>query len=579
MAPRAIAAPTQHRAPGGRRAKAPRPYHQRMVVASPPANTLRVAELRLARLALDLGAADAGGPLASSEADLIAAALTEPMSVPDSLEEARAAIRAGGDPLGDELLRIRPGAERRGAGAFYTPSAIVNPMVTWALSREPVRVVDAGCGSGRFAAAVVRARPDLVVVALDTDPLATLLTRAALSVLGAHNARVLAADFTALSLEPADGPTAWIGNPPYVRHHDLPPTMKAWAAEAGARLGHPFSALSGLHAYFFLATAIQAAPGDFGCYVTSAEWLDVGYGSVIRDLLLDGLGGLSLHAFDPRAIPFADVMTTAVIATFEAGAHPEAVRLARIREPDDLADLGDGRPIPRATLAAMTRWSALFDSQPSEGADPLAAVPVRLGEIARVHRGEVSGGNDFFVLTREQAAKLCILEWCKPAITEGIEILDGGGVVRDEASRRVILAPPRDVDRKAHPALDRYLKRGERRQPGEDVALAHRYIASRRRPWWFLGRLPAPPIVASYMARRPPAFALNPDRLVLLNIAHGLWPVEQMPDERLTELVAVLNAAAAGFRGKGRTYHGGLEKFEPREMEALIVPDGNHLRP
>lgn len=76
------------------------------------------------------------------------------------------------------------------------------------------------------------------------------------------------------------------------------------------------------------------------------------------------------------------------------------------------------------------------------------------------------------------------------------------------------------------------------------------------------------------MARRAPAFALNPDGLVLLNIGHGLYPVSEVSDKELAALVRHLNNVRTGFRGHGRTYHGGLEKFEPREMENLIVPDG-----
>jgi hypothetical protein len=74
------------------------------------------------------------------------------------------------------------------------------------------------------------------------------------------------------------------------------------------------------------------------------------------------------------------------------------------------------------------------------------------------------------------------------------------------------------------------------------------------------------------MARRPPAFALNPDGLAVINIAHGLYPVRPMTAGQLAALVAHLNASASTYRGAGRTYHGGLEKFEPSEMEALLVP-------
>jgi hypothetical protein len=134
--------------------------------------------------------------------------------------------------------------------------------------------------------------------------------------------------------------------------------------------------------------------------------------------------------------------------------------------------------------------------------------------------------------------------------------------------RRVVLDLPADFDRAAHPAVDAYLAEGERR------GVPAGYIASHRRPWWRVGAGEPAPIVASYMARQAPRFALNPDGLALLNIGHGLYPKEPLTEEELRGLAEMLNGERDSYRGNGRTYHGGLEKFEPREMEALPIPSG-----
>jgi adenine-specific DNA-methyltransferase len=172
------------------------------------------------------------------------------------------------------------------------------------------------------------------------------------------------------------------------------------------------------------------------------------------------------------------------------------------------------------------------------------------------------------VLERQRAADLGLLPWCRPAITDAQEIIRSGGVIRDTSTRKLLLDIPREVDRTAYPRLDAYLRLGEVSRAGEP-AIAARYIARHRRPWWWVGRQLPPPIVASYMARQAPAFALNPDGLALINIGHGLYPREDLAGGRLAALCAHLNAARNTFRGQGRTYQGGLEKFEPNEMEAL----------
>jgi adenine-specific DNA-methyltransferase len=524
------------------------------------------AEAQLARLALDLGAAGHGGPLSGDERDWLARAGALPASPAAQLDQARAAILSGGDPLGDWLCRLRPASRRRRLGAFYTSPALVDAMLAWLMAHSPDCLIDPGCGSGRFAVAAARRQPDLPIIAIDVDPLATLLTRAALAVAGARATRVIHGDYLTLAALPRRGRAGFVANPPYVRHHDLTPAAKTWAALAGLQAGIPVSALAGLHALFYLATALQARPGDVGCFITSAEWLDTRYGQVIRRLLVERLGLRALAVIDPRAMPFADAMTTAAIAGFEVGAAPERVALGLIDAPAALDLLRITTAVERDELRRAARWSPLLRRVTAPAALPQdgSASTVPLSAIARVHRGVATGSNEFFVLTRARAAALGLLPWCRPAITRAQEVLEADGVVRDGPERRLLLVVPPDVDRAAFPALDAYLRQGE-------ATVARRYLPSHRRPWWYLGPLVAPSIVASYMARQAPAFALNPDGLLLLNIAHGIYPREPLGDVQLTRLVAQLNAGRETFRGHGRTYQGGLEKFEPREMEALPI--------
>jgi hypothetical protein len=72
------------------------------------------------------------------------------------------------------------------------------------------------------------------------------------------------------------------------------------------------------------------------------------------------------------------------------------------------------------------------------------------------------------------------------------------------------------------------------------------------------------------MARRPPAFVRNLAKARYINIAHGLYPRDELSDHCLAALVAYL--ARSVSTADGRTYAGGLTKFEPKEMERLHVP-------
>jgi SAM-dependent methyltransferase len=494
-----------------------------------------------------LGALVTGGPLSPEEERLARQA----PAYGGDVEGLRHAMQQGSDPLGDAYCALRPSSRRRALGAFYTPPSVVEPMVAWALSRSPGRVVDAGCGSGRFAAAAVRQDPTLEVVAVDVDPAATLVARAVLGAIGSQRARVVNADYLRVSLARSSGLTAFVGNPPYVRHHDLGPETKAWAKRAAAEQGLPFSGLAGLHVYFLLATMKHARRGDVGCFVTSAEWLDVGYGKTLRAALLNGLGGESLHLVDARAKAFDDALATAVVACFEVGALDQG-----------------GSILPSGELQAASRWTPLFSPSRRQASPGM----VRLGDVVRVSRGVATGNNAFFVLSLDRAEALRLRRWCVPALTRAREVLEAPGTVHLGSDRKLLLDPPRGTDPTAegNRALREYLAEGRALKVHEG------YLCTHRAPWWHVGAK-APPIVATYMARQAPAFALNPDGLAVLNVFHGLYPKLPLTRVQLEGLVAYLNENRAALRGAGRTYQGGLEKFEPREMEALLVPPPERL--
>ena len=102
------------------------------------------------------------------------------------------------------------------------------------------------------------------------------------------------------------------------------------------------------------------------------------------------------------------------------------------------------------------------------------------------------------------------------------------------------------------------------------------YIARHRRAWWSVGLAKAAPILATYMARRPPRFVRNCVGARHVNVVHGLYPRFDCTDRDLKLLVEYLNNNVQ--LSDGRTYAGGLTKFEPKEMERLMVPSFDLLR-
>jgi hypothetical protein len=515
------------------------------------------SEGELVGLALALGA-EAIGPLAAGERARAKKAQPVARGV---IAAATAAIVRGEDPLGEAFCALHSPEARRPMGATYTPAAMIRAMVAWGAKAAPVRVVDPGAGSGRFAVAAGRAIAGAEIVAVEADPVASLLARAHLAAAGlGGRARVVAADYRGARLGRVEGVTLFLGNPPYVRHHGIATEWKQWLTREARQLGLRASQLAGLHVHFFLATALHGRAGDVGAFVTAAEWLDVNYGDLLRKLLVGPLGGTSVHLLEPTALPFPDADTTAAITTFTLGARPSAMRLRLVKTPEELAPLDGGRAASREELTKATRWT------------PLTRAPkrrpsgfVELGELCRVHRGQVTGANAVWIAGAHSEG--VPRELLFPSVTRARELFAAGSALEDAGALKRVIDLPADLDvldAGARRAVERFLRAA--RSMGADAG----FVARSRRAWWAVGLREPAPILATYMARRAPAFVRNVAGARHINVAHGLYPRGAMSDAALDALAAYL--ARATSVGDGRTYAGGLTKFEPREMERLLVP-------
>lgn len=479
-------------------------------------------------------------------------------------DELVASIRAGGDPLGETLMRLRPPDRRRSLGATYTPAEIVSAMVGWAAGRMPDRVVDPGTGSARFLTAAGRALPEATLVGVEVDPLAALLARANLTAAGFDDrSRVVVHDYRTADLGECTGATAYLGNPPYVRHHQIEPSGKAWLARRAADLGLKASGLAGLHVHFLLATALHARSGDAGAFVTSAEWLEVNYGRLPRQLVAGELGGVSIHVVDPEATPFDGTATTAAVTCFEVGTAAPSIRLRRVGLPSQLGALEGGERFDRKRLRDAPRWSSFLNGN---GAPKPPEGWVELGELCRVHRGAVTGSNSTWITDASVSALPPGVLFA--SITKARELFDADdGVLSNADGLRAVVDLPAtldEFDEDDRARIDRFLRAAQRR------GVHTGYIARNRNPWWSVGLRPSAPILATYMARRPPAFVRNLAGVRNVNVAHGIYPREPMEPAALDALVASLRAAAP--TAVGRTYAGGLVKFEPSEMSRIPVP-------
>lgn len=482
------------------------------------------------------------------------------------LDAVRAAVCAGQDPLGDAYCQINSPESRRDRGQTFTPDHVVAGMFAWVKRQRKavLRLVDPGAGTGRYTLAGLRAYPEAHAVAVEMDPTVAVLLRANLAAANfSDRAEIFVGDFRSLTLPAFKGVTLWIGNPPYVRHHDISAEWKNWYSQTLKRVGHDGSQLAGLHLHFFLKTLELASAGDLGCYVTAAEWLDVKYGQALRQLLTNGLGGKDVFVVDPVVQVFGDALVSAAITCFAPGSKRTELHFAEVATDAQLRQLASGTPIGIAEAKAEPKWSFLVKGGRAEK----PAGFVELGEMFKVSRGQVTGMNRVWVQGKDTPALPA--RFLAHAITDSGDITRAAKhVIDDVAGLRRVVYLPQDLstlEKGEKAAVARFL------EWAKSLGAHETYIAQHRSPWWSVGFKEAAPIVMTYMGRRPPVFAVNKASAQLINVAHGLYPRQPVSEERMTSLVAWLNANVT--KENGRVYAGGLTKFEPSEAMRILIPE------
>lgn len=464
-------------------------------------------------------------------------------------------ILSGGDPLGEFFAKSVSPRDRRLHGATLTPSWLIDLQLDQIAARgTPARIVDAGAGTGRYALHAARRWPRAEVIAVERDPGLAEAIRINAQVAGV-DIQVLCTDYLSLSLPKVNGTTAFVGNPPYVRHHDLSPIDKAWYSREMARLGLPHSQLAGLHIYFHLKSYLLSKPGDLGCFVSAAEWMETNYGKSMRSLFCL-MGGESLIRVDPNERIFPDALTTSVIATWVNAATGDVSVY-------DLAhrSLQPQFQVVREQLAGLPKWPGYGRGVPPRG----ETGPV-LGDYFQISRGQVTGCNEIWIASRE-TEHLIPSRYLFPCITDATEIIRANHILRDASKLRRVIDLPADLNELSvseRKKVDSFL------EVATIVGAATTYIATHRKPWWRVGLKPPPPIVMSYMGRRPPSFARNACGARILNIAHSLAPLRPLSIAGQDKLVSWLNANVQVV--VGRTYGGGMVKFEPGDAMQIPVP-------
>jgi adenine-specific DNA methylase len=465
-----------------------------------------------------------------------------------------------------------PPTDQKLRGGYYTPPSIAAFLAQWASEAGP-KLLEPSCGDG----AILRFLPEnAAATGVEFFPVEAEKSRVA-----APFADVVSGDFFEwVSTDQLGGWDAVVGNPPFIRFQHWTEPTRTLAFDLMRSVGMRPTKLTNAWVPFVVASTLLLRPGGRLAMVLPAELLQVTYAAELRSFLIDNFKSLRVVTF--RTLVFDGILQEVVLLLGVKGKGPATVRVAERDDVSDLPSLSSLRRLPGAPALQheSEKWTKYF--LPPEEIDALRGIRngsdalERLGELADIDVGVVTGRNQFFVLRPSDASERELDSHVVPLVSKSAHVRgiqfkpsDLAGLTRSDALCRLLaLDPAARINEDDQ--LWSYLADGE-------AADVHRgYKCSIRKSWWSVPSVWTPDAFMLRQIYDHPRIIANGTRATSTDTVHRVRMVNGTHPVALA--AASINSATFAFAEiMGRSYGGGVLELEPREAEALPFPDPRGL--
>lgn len=462
--------------------------------------------------------------------------------------------------------------ETKSLGQVPTPEPVARLMAQWVMSVKPATVLDPAAGLGNLLHECHNLSGGVTLVGVERDQETFLLAKSA----APRGTKLVLADYLLSDTGPFQG---IIANPPYVKAHRLDYSEDTWRAFE-ERFETPLDRLTNLYALFLLKIWQDLAAQGRAAVIVPAECLNANFGEEIKERLLKAIRPAGIVVFNPALNLFEDSLTTSAIFFLEKGRPRSAP--CKLAKADSLAEAeaflrclmaqafnGRGTKCRDLdTFRPADKWLNTLLNGKSSGTQ--GKFRKTIGDYFDCRRGIATGANDFFCLSRPDLDRHGLhLSQVDPCITkatdaEGLVFTSEKFTALANSERRCYLLNPSSVD----PAIATYLR------IGEGLGIPHRHLPSHRPVWYLPENRAAADIWVAVFSRETVKYILNTAGAKNLTCFHGLYA--KPAHKYMAPLVTLyLNSAwgSAAFSQVNRFYGDGLNKLEPKDVEALPCPE------
>ena len=475
----------------------------------------------------------------------------------------------------------RAPTSRKVRGGYYTPHALADYLCRWAIRSRADRVIEPSCGDGSFvSSAASLLGKDGSITAVEVVPEEIEKARGAVTgVLPPIDWKCASFFDVAPDLVRGQWYDVAIGNPPFIRFQYFDKRERERAFRLVSSFGYRPNGLSNAWTAFIQLAAELLADGGRLAMVVPAELLQVQYAAELRHRLPMLFDDVFVIAFDELVFP--DIQQEVLLLLGEGrNRDPKAYGRLHTRQVvngEDLLALARTSDIvshlPERHAHEDMKWTSLFLEDDEfcvlrEAADDGRLD--RLGRLADVDVGIVTGRNRFFVVTRDEAERLGLAGHVVDVVgrTAAVKSIrfTRGDLRRYEESGRSKLIDLNGLERSSFSAeLEEYIRLGE--EHGVDGG----YKCRIRNRWFDVPSVYVPDAFLFRQIHRAPLLAANRAGATATDTIHRVRLVNGIDVDSLCGSM-VNSFTFAWAEVCGRSYGGGVLELEPREAEKLPIP-------
>ena len=480
----------------------------------------------------------------------------------------------------------RPDA--KALGAYYTDRQIAEFLIEWAVRAPSDRVLDPSFGGGVFLAAAARR-----IAVLGGNPGKQVsgieLSQATFESAG----HPLRQEFGKLRLRQGDffdfdgserelgvgGFQAVVGNPPFIRYQRFTGLSRTTALQRAAEEGVVLPKLSSSWAPFLVHSAALLASGGRLAMVVPYEIVYARYAKPVLQYVASRFAHVTILTFEKPLFPELNESTVLLLAEGKQQHGDGKLLIKHLEGPEELgpaihsSDTRSSQVDVRSIVNGEERFDLLH--LPTEYRELYAAARRfcgRLGSVADVGIGYVTGANDFFHVTPEIRRSFALPEEvlaravCRGAALRGAVFTNEDWSHALDSGAAAYLLRLEGASRS--PGVRRYLEAGEQR------GIPNRYKCRMRKPWFRVPNVYQADGLLTYMSGDWPRFVANDTDVFAPNTLHVVRMRNAGYSARMLAVLWQTSIARLSAQLEGHAMGGGMLKLEPREAERILLPSG-----